>query len=96
LKIKKAINTAEKDKEGDHREIPVLFDDQDKDKRDKSRNIFFYGIPKYWKDDDIFREFSKIGKVFSIKVKQYKYKSVRANIFLNDTFELQFKIILSV
>ncbi|PKC59784.1 hypothetical protein RhiirA1_399693 [Rhizophagus irregularis] len=42
LKIKKAINTAKKDKEGDHREIPVLFDDQDKDKRDKSR------INKHW------------------------------------------------
>ncbi|GBC33841.2 hypothetical protein GLOIN_2v1881393 [Rhizophagus irregularis DAOM 181602=DAOM 197198] len=73
-----AINTAKKDKEGDHREIPVLFDDQDKDKRDKSRNIFFYDILKYWKDDDIFRELSKIGKVFSINkhwIRWYKEDS---------------------
>ncbi|PKK60344.1 hypothetical protein RhiirC2_793450 [Rhizophagus irregularis] len=76
IENQKAINTAEKDKEGDHREIPVLFDDQDKDKRDKSRNIFFYDIPKYWKDDDIFRELSKIGKVFSIKIRWYKGDSM--------------------
>ena len=47
-----------------------------------------YDIPKFWKEDDIVKELLNIGKVFSIKVKvQYKYKSARANILLNENFE---------
>ena len=64
-------------------------DDQEKE---KARDIFFYDVPKYWKEDDVVRNLSKIGKVLRIQIKQqYKYKSVRVQIILEDRYEKAFR-----
>jgi hypothetical protein len=71
--------------------IPILIDDQEVVNKEKSREIFFYDIPKYWNEEDIIKELSKIGKVYQIQVKkQYKYSSVKVSILLHEQFEKSF------
>jgi hypothetical protein len=72
-------------------EIPILIDDQELEDKEKSRDIFFYDIPKYRSKEDIVKELSKIGKVYQIQVKkQYKYLSVKASILLHEQFKKSF------
>lgn len=63
--IEKKSITKEKRKISDH----GLVDNQDVVNKEKVRKIFFYDILKYRKNNDIGKELSKIGKVFSIKVR---------------------------
>jgi hypothetical protein len=72
-------------------EIPILVEDQEDADKEKSRDIFFYDILKYWNEEDIIKELSKIGKVCRIQIKkQYKYTSVKAKITLFEQFDRSF------
>jgi hypothetical protein len=72
-------------------EVPILIDNQKTQNKAKPRDIFFYNIPKYWKEKDIVKELSKIGKVYRVQIKkQYKYLSVRALVLLYKQFESSF------
>lgn len=72
-------------------EIPVLVEDLRNKEKEKSRDLFFYDVPKFWTEEDIRTNISKIGKVLRIQVRQqYKYKSVRIQIILNKNFESMF------
>jgi hypothetical protein len=51
-------------------EILILIDNQEIQDKDKSHDIFFYDIPKYWKEEDIVKELSKIGKVYRVQIKR--------------------------
>jgi hypothetical protein len=80
-----------KSKKGPIMNIPVLVDYQWEKDKEKARDLFFYDVPvvpRFWREDMV-ANLSKIGKVFRIQVKQQcKYKSVRAQILLNENFEL--------
>ncbi|PKY58317.1 hypothetical protein RhiirA4_480127 [Rhizophagus irregularis] len=53
-------------------------DSSDNREKGMARDMFFYDILRYWKEEDIVANLSKIGKVFRIQVKQqYKYKFAR-------------------
>jgi hypothetical protein len=72
-------------------EIPILVDDQEMADKEKARDIFFYDVPKYWKEEDIVRELSKIGTVHRVHIKkQFKYTSVKAKISLFEQFAKSF------
>jgi hypothetical protein len=72
-------------------EIPILIDDQGLQDKEKAHDLFFYDIPKYWKEEDIIKELSKIGRVYQVQVKkQYKYSLVKVSILLHEQFEKSF------
>lgn len=61
--------------------IPVLVDYRWEKDKEKARDLFFYDVPRFWREEDMVANLSKIEKVFRIQVKQQcKYKSVRAQI----------------
>ncbi|PKK64363.1 hypothetical protein RhiirC2_787596 [Rhizophagus irregularis] len=70
--------SSEKGKKAPIVEIPAITDDQAEKEKEMARDMFFYDILRYWKEEDIVANLSKIGKVFRIQVKQqYKYKFAR-------------------
>ncbi|CAB4441579.1 unnamed protein product [Rhizophagus irregularis] len=74
-------------------EIPVLPEiSEDDPKIEKARDIIFYDIPKYWSEEEIRTNLMKIGVVMRIQIRgQFKYKTVKAKIILNENFEKSFK-----
>jgi hypothetical protein len=74
-------------------EIPVLPEiTEDDPASENARDIFFYDIPKFWSDEEVRTNLMKIGKVIKIQVRsQYKYKTVKTKILLNENFEKTFK-----
>jgi hypothetical protein len=61
-------------------EIPVLADDQGQVDKEKAHDIFFYDIPKYWKEEDIVRELSKIGKVHRVQIRDWNQFNQKSNL----------------
>ncbi|PKY56034.1 hypothetical protein RhiirA4_476008 [Rhizophagus irregularis] len=74
-------------------DIPVLPEITEDDPQMKdARDIFFYDIPKYWSEEEVRTNLMKIGKVIRIQIRgQYKYKTVKAKLVLNENFEKSFK-----
>ncbi|PKY49349.1 hypothetical protein RhiirA4_527513 [Rhizophagus irregularis] len=74
-------------------EIPLLPEiSQDEPGFTDARDIFFYDIPKYWSEEDVRTNLMKIGKVVRIQIRsQYKYKTVKAKILLNENFKKSFE-----
>ncbi|CAB4410394.1 unnamed protein product [Rhizophagus irregularis] len=90
---KKGRSSSIKKKREEILEIPVLPEITNDDPKFKdAREIFFYDIPKYWSEEDVRTNLMKIGQVMRIQIRgQYKYKTVKAKISLNENFERTFK-----
>ncbi|CAB4439836.1 unnamed protein product [Rhizophagus irregularis] len=86
---KKGRSSSIKKKREEILEIPVLPEITNDDPKFKdAREIFFYDIPKYWSEEDVRTNLMKIGQVMRIQIRgQYKYKTVKAKISLNENFE---------
>ncbi|EXX76806.1 hypothetical protein GLOIN_2v1881393 [Rhizophagus irregularis DAOM 181602=DAOM 197198] len=91
-KSKKGRSTSNRRKWEEIVEIPVLPENISNDQQAKeARDIFFYDIPKYWSEDDVRTNLMKIGTVYRLQIRgQYKYKTVKAKIALNENFEKTF------
>ncbi|PKC55929.1 hypothetical protein RhiirA1_542311 [Rhizophagus irregularis] len=91
-KSKKGRLTSNRRKREEILEIPVLPENVSNDQQAKeARDIFFYDIPKYWSEDDVRTNLMKIGTVYRLQIRgQYKYKTVKAKIALNENFEKTF------
>ncbi|PKY20411.1 hypothetical protein RhiirB3_433703 [Rhizophagus irregularis] len=91
-KSKKGRLTSNRRKREEILEIPVLPENTSNDQQVKeARDIFFYDIPKYWSEDDVRTNLMKIGTVYRLQIRgQYKYKTVKAKIALNENFEKTF------
>ncbi|PKY24316.1 hypothetical protein RhiirB3_471918 [Rhizophagus irregularis] len=91
-KSKKGRSTSNRRKREEILEIPVLPENTSNDQQAKeARDIFFYDIPKYWSEDDVRTNLMKIGTVYRLQIRgQYKYKTVKAKIALNENFEKTF------
>ncbi|PKC12968.1 hypothetical protein RhiirA5_461634 [Rhizophagus irregularis] len=88
-KSKKGRSTSNRRKREEILEIPVLPENTSNDQQEKeARDIFFYDIPKYWSEDDVrTNRRMKIGTVYRLQIRgQYKYKTVKAKIALNENF----------
>ncbi|CAB4418749.1 unnamed protein product [Rhizophagus irregularis] len=58
---------------------------------EKARDLFFYDIPKYWNQEEVLAQLTNIGRVLRLQIRgQYKYKTVKAKIVLNEIFEKKF------
>ncbi|GBC20449.2 hypothetical protein GLOIN_2v1881393 [Rhizophagus irregularis DAOM 181602=DAOM 197198] len=91
-KSKKGRSTSNRRKREEILEIPVLPENTSNYQQFKeARDIFFYDIPKYWSEDDVRTNLMKIGTVYRLQIRgQYKYKTVKAKITLNENFEKTF------
>ncbi|EXX54305.1 hypothetical protein RirG_235810 [Rhizophagus irregularis DAOM 197198w] len=91
-KSKKGRSLTNRRKREEILEIPVLPENTSNDQQAKeARDIFFYDIPKYWSEDDVRTNLMKIGTVYRLQIRgQYKYKTVKAKISLNENFEKTF------
>ncbi|UZO01951.1 uncharacterized protein OCT59_020457 [Rhizophagus irregularis] len=91
-KSNKGRSTSNRRKWEEILEIPVLPENTSNDQQVKeARDIFFYDIPKYWSEDDVRTNLMKIGTVYRLQIRgQYKYKTVKAKIALNENFEKMF------
>ncbi|PKC63323.1 hypothetical protein RhiirA1_443404 [Rhizophagus irregularis] len=91
-KSKKGRSTSNRRKREEILEIPVLPENISNDQQAKEAcDIFFYDIPKYWSEDDVRTNLMKIGTVYRLQIRgQYKYKTVKAKIALNENFEKTF------
>ncbi|GET59600.1 hypothetical protein GLOIN_2v1881393 [Rhizophagus irregularis DAOM 181602=DAOM 197198] len=91
-KSKKGRSTSNRRKQEEILEIPVLPKNTSNDQQaKKARDIFFYDIPKYWSEDDVRTNLMKIGTVYRLQIRgQYKYKTIKAKIALNENFEKTF------
>ncbi|GBC30853.2 hypothetical protein GLOIN_2v1881393 [Rhizophagus irregularis DAOM 181602=DAOM 197198] len=91
-KSKKGRSTSNRRKREEILEIPVLPENVSNDQQAKeARDIFFYDIPKYWSEDDVRTNLMKLGMVYRLQIRgQYKYKTVKAKIALNENFEKTF------
>ncbi|CAB4441059.1 unnamed protein product [Rhizophagus irregularis] len=74
-------------------EIPVLPElPEDDPIFKKARDIFLYDIPKYWSEEDVRTNVARMGKLLKIHIRgQYKYKTVKVKIVLDEQIERLFK-----
>ncbi|CAB4445788.1 unnamed protein product [Rhizophagus irregularis] len=91
-KPKKSRSTSKKRNREAIIEIPILPEIPSDDRtNEKPRDLFFYDIPKYWNQEEVLAQLTKIGRVLRLQIRgQYKYKTVKAKIVLNETFEKKF------
>ncbi|PKK70014.1 hypothetical protein RhiirC2_712243 [Rhizophagus irregularis] len=91
-KSKKSRSASNRRKREEILKIPILPEISSDDPNYKNaRDIFFYDIPKYWSEEDIRTNLMKMGKVPRIQTReQYKYKTVKAKIILNEVPEKSF------
>ncbi|CAB4432995.1 unnamed protein product [Rhizophagus irregularis] len=91
-KPKKSRSTSKKRNREAIIEIPILPEiSSDDQTNEKTRDLFFYDIPKYWNQEEILAQLTKIGRVIRLQIRgQYKYKTVKAKIALNEIFGKKF------
>ncbi|CAB4410368.1 unnamed protein product [Rhizophagus irregularis] len=91
-KPKKSRSTSKKRNREAIIEIPILPEiPSDDRKNEKARDLFFYDIPKYWNQEEILAQLTILGRVLRLQIRgQYKYKTVKAKIVLNEIFEKKF------
>ncbi|PKY58611.1 hypothetical protein RhiirA4_480668 [Rhizophagus irregularis] len=93
LKKVKTGRNKENDQPKKDKKVPVLTETSHNDPISKNaRDIFFYDIPKFWSEEDVRMNLMKLGTVLRLQIRgQYKYKTVKAKIALNENFEKVFK-----